>query len=95
LIYFVAIWHILLPFGIFCCHLIFFVAIWYILWLFGIFYTFWYIVLRKIWQPWSGCLSLPQRPEFIAGVRQGPDPRAVRGVHVVHEDDQEADLGSI
>jgi hypothetical protein len=30
-----------------------FVAIWYILWSFGIFFgIFWYVVPRKIWQPW-------------------------------------------
>jgi membrane protease YdiL (CAAX protease family) len=28
------------------------VAIWYILWLFGLFFPFWYVVPRKIWQPW-------------------------------------------
>jgi hypothetical protein len=32
-----AIWNILLPFGIICCHLVYFVAIWYILLQFGIF----------------------------------------------------------
>jgi hypothetical protein len=51
LVYFVAIWYILRPFGIFC-------SIWYILWPFGIFcghlvyfVAIWYTVLRKIWQP--------------------------------------------
>jgi hypothetical protein len=45
--------------GIFYWHLDYIKAIWYILWSFSnlvviwhIFYTFWYIVLRKIWQPW-------------------------------------------
>jgi hypothetical protein len=32
-----AIWNILLPFGVFCGHLEYFTAIWYILWPFGIF----------------------------------------------------------
>jgi hypothetical protein len=40
LAYFVVIWSILLPFGIFGCHLVYLVAIWYILWLFGIFPPF-------------------------------------------------------
>jgi hypothetical protein len=34
-IYFVAIWSIFRPFGMFYGHLIFFTAIWYILWPFG------------------------------------------------------------
>jgi hypothetical protein len=38
-------------FGIFYGHLVYFVAVWYILWLFGMFYPFWYVVPRKIWQP--------------------------------------------
>jgi hypothetical protein len=44
LVYFMAIWSILRPFGIF-------LAISYILWLFGIFFPFWYVPPRKIWQP--------------------------------------------
>jgi hypothetical protein len=28
------------------------IAVWYILWSFGIFLPFWYVVPRKIWQPW-------------------------------------------
>jgi hypothetical protein len=46
--------------GIFYGHLEYFTAIGYILWPFGIFsgiwgtfLPFWYVVLRKIWQPWS------------------------------------------
>jgi hypothetical protein len=39
LVYFMSIWSILLPFGIFCGHLIYFVVVWYILWSFGIFLT--------------------------------------------------------
>jgi hypothetical protein len=42
-----AIWNILLTFGIFYDDLIHFVFIWYI------FFRFWYHVPRKIWQPWS------------------------------------------
>jgi hypothetical protein len=37
LVYFIAIWYILCPFGIFCVHLVYFVSIWYILWPMGIF----------------------------------------------------------
>jgi hypothetical protein len=37
LVYFMAIWYILWPFGIFYGHLLYFMAIWYILWPFGIF----------------------------------------------------------
>jgi hypothetical protein len=44
--------YILWPFGIFYGHLVYFVAIWCILLLFGIFFPFWYVVPRKIWQPW-------------------------------------------
>jgi hypothetical protein len=53
LVYFIAIWYILWPFGIFCGHLVYFVAIWYILWPFGIFcghlvqfMVIWYIFTR-------------------------------------------------
>jgi hypothetical protein len=49
LVYFMAIWYFLWPFGIF-------MAIWYFLWPFGIFcghfdtfFTFWLVVPRKIW----------------------------------------------
>jgi hypothetical protein len=45
--------------GILYVYLVNFPAIWHILWTFGIFspvlvhfYTFWYVVPRKIWQPW-------------------------------------------
>jgi hypothetical protein len=37
--------------GMFYCHLVYFTAIRYILWLFG-FMVIWYVVQRKIWQPW-------------------------------------------
>jgi hypothetical protein len=37
LVYFMTIWYILWPFGLFCGHLVYFVAIWYILWPFDIF----------------------------------------------------------
>jgi hypothetical protein len=41
LVYFMAIWYILWPFGIYCYgHLVYFVAIWYTSWLFGIFSCF-------------------------------------------------------
>jgi hypothetical protein len=46
--------------GTFYDHLVDFVAVWITLWPFGLFYghlvyffPFWYVVLRKIWQPWS------------------------------------------
>jgi hypothetical protein len=45
------------PFGLFYdCMVIwygYFMVIWYILRPFGIFSLFWYVVPRKIWQPWS------------------------------------------
>jgi hypothetical protein len=51
-VYFMAIWYILWPFGIFHGHLVYFIAILYILEPFGnLFFTVWYIVARKIWQP--------------------------------------------
>jgi hypothetical protein len=41
-------------------HVVYFTAIWYNFWPFrmfygylGYFFRFWYVVLRKIWQPWS------------------------------------------
>jgi hypothetical protein len=37
LVYIVAIWYILWPFGTYCGHLVYFVAIWNILWPFGIY----------------------------------------------------------
>jgi hypothetical protein len=46
-------WYILWPIGLFYVHLVYSVSIWYMLWLFGIFFPFWYVVPRKIWQPWS------------------------------------------
>jgi hypothetical protein len=47
--------------SVFYGHLVFCTAIWYVyfwpfhtynLWSFGIFFTFWYVLPRKIWQPW-------------------------------------------
>jgi hypothetical protein len=49
----VVIWYIWWLFGVFCGHLVYFKVIWYILWSFGIFFPLWYVVPRKIWQPWS------------------------------------------
>jgi hypothetical protein len=40
MVYFMAIWSILRPSGIFCGHLVYFTAIWYILWPFGIVYGY-------------------------------------------------------
>jgi hypothetical protein len=62
LVYFTAIWHILPPFGIFCAHLV------YICRLFGIFFLFWYVLQRKIWQPWLDPLSEPSAL-FLFGSR--------------------------
>jgi hypothetical protein len=56
LVYFMAIWNILLPFGVFYGHLEYVMAIWYFLWPFGnfvYFSPFGYFVSRKIWQPWA------------------------------------------
>ncbi len=33
---------------------------------------------------------LPEGSEFITGVCEGPDPGSVRRVHVMHEDDDQA-----
>jgi hypothetical protein len=64
------IWSILRPFGIFvaiwssCGHLVYLwpfgilVAIWYILRLFDIFFPIWFVVPRKIWQPWTVCAGM-------------------------------------
>jgi hypothetical protein len=43
--------------------LVYFVTSWYILWLFGTFLPFWYVVPRKIWQPW---LRAPARVTVTA-----------------------------
>jgi hypothetical protein len=50
--------------GIVYGHLRYITAFWYILWSFGnlgviwyMFPLFWYIVSRKIWQPWWGTVS--------------------------------------
>jgi hypothetical protein len=58
LVYFMTIWNILRPFGIFYDHLQYFIAIWYILWPFGIvcgllvyFSQLFLFGSRKIWQP--------------------------------------------
>jgi hypothetical protein len=44
-------------------------AIWYILWSFCIFYVFWcifwYVALRKIWQPWLLKVAPSGRTEFL------------------------------
>jgi hypothetical protein len=45
-------WYILSQFGHFSGDLVYFRALMYILWSFGINSPFWYIVSRKIWQPW-------------------------------------------
>jgi hypothetical protein len=37
--------------GVFCGHLGYFTTIWYVNWIFP---PFWYVVQRKIWQPWIG-----------------------------------------
>jgi hypothetical protein len=44
--YYVAIWSISQLLGIFCGHLVYCMILW--------FFPFWYVVPRKIWQPWSG-----------------------------------------
>jgi hypothetical protein len=51
-VYFMAIWNILRTFGIFYGHLVYFMIIWNILCSFGRFLFIWYVVPRKIWQPW-------------------------------------------
>jgi hypothetical protein len=45
LVYFTAIGNVLWPFGIFCDDLVYFSP-------------FWYVVLRKIWQPWLNSFAL-------------------------------------
>jgi hypothetical protein len=54
LIYFMAIWYILRPFGMCYEYLVHFVFIWYILSGSGVydFYGFRYHIARKIWHPW-------------------------------------------
>jgi hypothetical protein len=49
LVYFMAIWYILRPFGIFYGHLVYFTAIWYILRPFGIFLAIWYKYFNANW----------------------------------------------
>jgi hypothetical protein len=45
LLHFMAIWSILRPYGIFCCHLVYLKVIWYI------FSRFWYVVPKKSGNP--------------------------------------------
>jgi hypothetical protein len=47
-VYFMAIWYILWPFGIFYDHLVYVMAFWYILWPFGIFYGL-LVYFRAVW----------------------------------------------
>jgi hypothetical protein len=48
LVYFMAIWYILMTFGIFDGHLVYITVIWYILWPFGLYW--WHLVyLMAIW----------------------------------------------
>jgi hypothetical protein len=49
LVYFIAIWYILWPFGIFHGHLVYFMAIWYISWPFGIFYVWPFGIFYGLW----------------------------------------------
>jgi hypothetical protein len=51
LVYFMTIWSILLPFGLFYCHLVYFIAIRYILWLFIIFFQFGMLYEEKSGNP--------------------------------------------
>jgi hypothetical protein len=51
LVYFTAIGNILWPFGIFCGPLVYFSL-------------FWYVVPRKIWQPWYICIDLKGNASF-------------------------------
>jgi hypothetical protein len=55
LVNFMDILSILLPFGIFCCHL-------------GIFFPFWHVVPRKIWQP---CLRACDEKAFANTLSSG------------------------
>jgi hypothetical protein len=57
--YFMEIWDILWPFGIFCIHLVHF-------------FRFWYHVQRKIWQPWWGLYDAAREPRkqgLISGAK--------------------------
>jgi hypothetical protein len=56
LVNFQAIWPILLLFGIFYGHLVYFVVILVV-------FKFWYVVPRKIWQPWLGVFFTIGRPD--------------------------------
>jgi hypothetical protein len=75
LVYFNEILVYFVSFGTFCDSLVHLVVIWYILWSFGIFcgslvhfmvilvvlfFPFWYVVPRKIWQPWTAFLQEPR-----------------------------------
>jgi hypothetical protein len=83
-VYFMAIWKILRPFGIFYGHLVYFMAIWYILWQFGIFLPFWYIVSRKNWQPW---------PRHVPGESSISNVRQKMWIRLGCENDQFSLLG--
>jgi hypothetical protein len=79
LVYFVAIWSILRPDGIFCGHLVYFVAIWYILRPYGIFcghlvyfMVIWHIFPRfgMLYQEKSGNPGLEPRHDLFVKTRE-------------------------
>jgi hypothetical protein len=73
LVYLMSIWSIILPFGIFCCHLVYFETIWYILWPFSIFcdHLVYFSHFGKLYQKnlatlfITTLLSIPTRKQFL------------------------------
>jgi hypothetical protein len=59
--------------------LLYFTAIWSILQPFGTFFPFWYLVLRKIWQPWRG-KNVRLRSKHFVFVLPGREKIATEGL---------------
>jgi hypothetical protein len=72
--------------GIFLGHSVYFVYIidiWHIFLTFGVFFPFWYILTRKIWQPFKAVISIYQLPFFVL-------PMGYKGKHC-QQNEAEAD----
>jgi hypothetical protein len=71
--------------GIFYGHLEYFTIIGCNLWSFGNVFVFWYIVARKIWQPWPGRKDFPiGRRKALLWIWPGLARTWVQGCQIVH-----------
>jgi hypothetical protein len=67
LVYFMPMWSLLRPFGLFCGHLVYFLAFWYMLWLSGIFFCLGMLYQEKSGNPGQShsSLSYTERRLFV------------------------------